>query len=127
MLASRQFEKTFESKQWGKMSLLLSNSLSFALISNPLTLLTNCAVVCYNSSYTFSSSKASKSLRMEGAIWLDFQNFQPKGRLFKSEFFAGGLQTQVIFCQYIWKITTCFEPCNSVRFQVSLWQKHTLR
>ena len=73
------------------------------------------------------ASTARGGLRMEGAIWLDFQNFQPKGRLFKSEFFAGGLQTQVIFCQYIWKITTCFEPCNSVRFQVSLWQKHTLR
>ena len=37
------------------------------------------------------------SLRIEGAIWLDFQNFQPKGRLFKSEFFAGGLHSQTIF------------------------------
>ena len=47
--------------------------------------------------------------------------FQPKGRLFKSEFGAGVLQTGVILCQYIWEITTCFEPCNnSVSFQVSL-------
>ena len=50
--------------------------------------------------------------------------FQPKGRLFKSEFGVGGLQTTMIFV-YIWLITTCFEPLSISSFSSVIKRKIT--
>ena len=60
---------------------------------------------------------------MEPSSWTLIS--QPKGRLFKSEFCAVGLQTQVIFSEHIWQITTCVELCVTAQFQVSLC--HTMQ
>ena len=61
---------------------------------------------------------------MEGAIWLEYLNFQPWGKLVKSEFGVGGLQSQAIFSEFI-TITTCFEPLSLSSFSSVIKRKIT--